>query len=127
MRMSIPDKLLLKSLSVKALILFGSRTQGIANEISDYDFYVIGPKSAEIYDALYDILSKKIDKLVDIDIVFDSEAPMELKNHVVKYGEVLYQESDSVFADFKQEAMICYADFAPYRKMFSDATFARIE
>jgi len=121
------DKLLLKNLGVEALILFGSQTQGIASETSDYDFYIIGTKGAKVYNALYDLLSKKIGRLVDIDIVFDEEAPMELKNHVAKYGEVLYQKNLSIFADFRQDVMINYADFAPYRKMFSDATLARIE
>lgn len=127
MVMDNPDKLLLKSLKIGALVLFGSQIQGIANEASDYDFYVIGPKSTKIYNALYDLLSGKIGKLADIDIVFDEDAPMELKNHVSKYGEVLYQKNASVFVDFKQSVMINYADFAPYRKIFSDAILARIK
>jgi len=115
-----------KGTGILALILFGSQAQGTANEASDYDFFVIGKKSKETYDLLYDILSDKVNRLVDIDIVFDELAPLELKNHVSEYGQVLFEANRHVFADFRQKTMIEYSDFAPLRAVFTNATLARI-
>lgn len=120
------DQKTLKALNLDALILFGSRAQGAAGKTSDYDFLVIGRKDTKTYDAIYNLLAEKIQELTDIDIVFEADAPMELKNHAVKYGQALYQKDASVFPDFKQKVMLESADFAPYRAIFSNATLARI-
>ncbi len=118
---------IISNLNIDALILFGSQAQGISNEKSDYDFFVIGSKNSDTYDVLINILSIKINKLVDIDIVFNDDAPMELKNHVITYGQVLYQKTDNVFSNFKEQVMSMYQDFAPYRQLFQQATLARID
>lgn len=127
MKLDVNDFKLLSNLNISALILFGSQAQGLQNEQSDYDFFVIGKKDNITYDAILNLLSKKINKLVDIDIVFDSEATMELKNHVIQYGKVLYQKNESVFFNFKEQVMTIYQDFAPYRQLFQSATLARID
>lgn len=126
MEFNIEEINLLQELNVEAVILFGSQAQGVANENSDYDFLVIGKKENETYNKLYDLLSAKINKLIDIDIVFEDNAPLELKNHVVKYGKVLYEKNSSVFADFKEKTITEYSDFAPLRRIFQSATLARI-
>ena len=120
------DQKLLQNSGVDGLILFGSQAQGIANSASDFDILVIGRKKANTYDVIYDLLSGKINQLVDVDIVFATDAPVELKNHVVKYGQVLYQTTPSTFPDFKAQTMLESADFAPYRQMFNQATISRI-
>lgn len=120
------DVQVLSNLSIDALILFGSQAQGLQNEKSDYDFFVIGKKDNNTYDTILDLLSKKINKLVDIDIVFDTDSTMELKNHVIQYGKILYQKNESVFPNFKEQVMTIYQDFAPYRQLFQQATLARI-
>jgi predicted nucleotidyltransferase len=120
------EEVLLKSLGVRALILFGSRAQELARDDSDFDFAVIGPSTKAVYNQLYDLLSAKINKLVNIDIVFLDNSPMELNMHVVKYGKLLFEDSPGVFADFKQNTMLIYADFAPYRREFQQATLNRI-
>ena len=117
----------LNKLGIECLILCGSQAQKVVKNKSDYDFLVLGPKNQKTYDILYDMLSEKINKLTDIDIVFESAAPMEFKQHAAKYGIVLYEKRSSVFADFKQKVMIEYSDFAPYRAIFSNATLARIQ
>lgn len=91
------EQQLLQNSGITGLILFGSQSQGAARPDSDFDFLVLG---------------KKINQLVDIDIVFSADAPMELKNHVVKYGQPIYQSASSVFADFKAQTMLESADFA---------------
>lgn len=127
MRLNQKDLIKLENTGISALILFGSQAQGAAGESSDYDFLVIGPFTKEIYDKLYDLLSEKINKLTDIDIVFESDAPMELKSHIVKYGQVLFEKKANTFANFKEKVIIEYADFAYLRKIFQEATLARIQ
>lgn len=116
----------LHSLAVKALLLFGSRAQKVATEKSDYDILVLGPKNKKTYDTLYEILSQKINKLVNIDIVFLEDATMELQSHTAKYGVILYHDSPTTFADFREKVMQKYADFAPLRHIFQQATLKRI-
>ncbi len=113
-------------LGIKAVILFGSRAQGISRPTSDYDIFIIGRRSPEAYDFLYNLLSGKIQQLVNIDIVFQSTAPMELQNHVAQYGQPLFQENPMIFADFKSYVMETYADFEPLRRVFQQATLERI-
>jgi len=116
----------LEKLEIDALILFGSQAQQISRDSSDYDFFVIGKKNKETYDELYDLLTDKINRLVNIDIVFNSSAPMELKYHIIKYGQILFQKNDRIFANFKQTVMTVYQDFAPYRELYQKTTLARI-
>lgn len=120
----------LKDLGISAAVLFGSRACGTAREGSDYDIGVLLSgsiqKKAEMYDALYDILSSKIQSLVNIDIVFLENAPGELRAHVMKYGKPIFQASPNVFADFRERVMSEYADFAPLREIFHQGILARI-
>lgn len=111
---------------IKAIILFGSQAQNLANEASDVDVTVIGPKNNHIYDLVYEFLSSKINKLINIDIVFLQDAPGELLIHLAKYGQVLYAQNAKIFPDFKQQTMLEYSDFAFHRQIFQNATLARI-
>ena len=126
------EQKLLEKLGVILLVLFGSRAQNSTHTESDYDFGVLPqhpPQSfseKDIYDGLYDLLSAKINQLVDIDIVVLRDAPMELQYHVSKYGVVLYEKSPQVFAEFREQVMNKYADFAPLRSIFQNATLSRI-
>lgn len=120
------EKKIFQDLGVSAIILFGSRAQGVSRDASDYDIFVIGVNTRSVYDALYDMISEKINTLVDIDILFENSAPMELKHHVARFGSVLFEKDASVFADFRQRVMTEYADFAPLRALYSNATLSRI-
>src|SRR3989344_4013 len=124
MNISKEESKKLEKIGIAALILFGSQAQGIAGKSSDYDFLVLGFNSREIYDELYDFLSGKINKLTDIDIVFEADAPMELKSHAVRYGQVLFEGRKNAFANFKEKVILEYADFAYFRKIFQAATLA---
>lgn len=120
------ERKLLAQVGVKMLVFFGSEAQGITRANSDVDVLVFGPDNKQVYDAIYDLMSEKIDRLTDIDIVFAGRAPMELLNHASKYGQVIYAQEQEDFADFRQWVMLVYSDFAPYRKMFQQATLERI-
>lgn len=129
---SLSEQKILQGLGVTSVILFGSRARGLVGESSDYDIGVLcDPLAREasqekaLYENLYDMLSAKIGKLVNIDIVFLNAAPLELSHHVAKYGLVLY-EAHGVFVRFKEAVMDQYADFAPYRRMFQEHILRRI-
>jgi predicted nucleotidyltransferase len=125
-KFSAAEKKRLQTSAIAALVLFGSRAQAMARGNSDYDVLVIGKKTAANYDLIYDLFASKINRLVNIDIVFSADAPLELKNHVVKYGRVIFQASPAVFADFKAQTMLEAADFAFYRQMFHQAILNRL-
>lgn len=126
----------IKKRSIGALVLFGSQAQGLANQASDFDIGVIindkkalydNTKRKEIYDFLYELFSNKINKITDIDIVFLGVAPEELRFHVMKYGKIIFEFPFGVFADFKASTMEQYADFAPFRHVFQQGIFSRIQ
>lgn len=135
MVLTAEEKNRLVSLGVEALILFGSRAQGVARVNSDYDFGVLlkdkraarsHERRVEMYDALYDLLSRVINQLVNIDIVFLDDAPAELQSHVTKYGIPLYEANKKAFLDFKERVMLLCSDFAPYKNIFHGAILSRI-
>ena len=129
------EKALLKKAGVSALVLFGSQAQGLAGPMSDFDFGVLLADNKDffsiqrrnyIYDTLYDMLSAKIEKLANIDIVFLEQAPMELQSHTANCGIVVYEAYPNVFARFKEKVITLYADFEPLRNIFHSAILARI-
>lgn len=129
------EKIALEKIGVDALILFGSQAQNLAGPMSDFDFgallhnnkdYFLPDSKKLIYDVIYDMLSQKINKLVNIDIVFLEQAPMELQNHVANCGVVLYQTNPFMFAQFREKVINQYTDFEPLRNIFHKAILARI-
>ena len=123
------------SVGVSAIVLFGSRATKTARENSDFDIGILtsdtallpgGTKHTEVYDRLYEIFSRSIKQLVNIDIVFLQVAPGELKAHVVKHGVVLFEAKPGVFAVFVEREMQRYADFAPLRRIFHSSILSRI-
>lgn len=126
------DQALLESLGIEALILFGSQAQGVSRIGSDYDFGVllkdrkVHGERVKIYNALYDVLSRTINQLVNIDIVFLEDAPGELQFHVTKYGIPVYEANKKAFLDFKEYVMLLCADFEPYKNLFYGAILSRI-
>ena len=125
-----------KELGVSSVILFGSRALGLAAPNSDYDFGILLNKrgllemqkrKGEMLDALRDIFSSHILRLVDIDVVFLQSAPGELQAHAVKHAQVLYEEKNGAFLNFKAKVMQEYADFSPLRKIFHQGILSRIQ
>lgn len=126
------EKRILERLPIEALVLFGSQAQGTARKGSDYDFGVLPSRllsveeRKKVYDALYDLLSAKIQQLVNIDIVFLPEASMELQTSAATFGILFYERQPHAFARFRERVMDAYADFAPLRRIFHNAILARI-
>lgn len=129
------EKVSLERFGVEAVILFGSRALGLARKDSDYDFGVLikhknllkayGERK-KLYDALYNLLSEKVNQLVNIDIVFLEDAPAELQSHAAKHGVPIYEENKKSFLDYKAYIMNMQADFEPYFKLFQRAILSRI-
>jgi len=129
------DRNSMKKLGVQTVFLFGSHAQKTDTPLSDYDFGILlTDKSVlkkrilrnKIYDNFYDIISSKIKKLVDIDIVFLDEMPLQLKYHVVKDGIIIYSDNLRITGNFKEETILQHADFAPLRNEFHESIMARI-
>ena len=125
------EKEALQQLGVPAVVLFGSQARRASGPASEYDIGVLVRVHDEkvqkaLYDGLYDMLSPKIGRLVNIDIVFLDEAPLELAHHASKYGSSLFEANPGTFARFKEAVMDQYADFAPYRRMFQEHILRRI-
>src|SRR3989344_4093158 len=114
------EEKMLREIRVTAIILFGSQARGVAQEASDYDVGILGTKTKTTYDSVYDMVSAKIGQLVNIDIVFLGDAPMELQHHVASYGRALFEAKPGLFASYKEAVMDKYADFAPIRRMFQE-------
>lgn len=123
----------LASLGITTVYLFGSRAQGIAQASSDYDVglllrdpSVLRQGTEALYLSVYDVLQELVAQPVNIDIVFLDQAPLQLRYHVIRYGQVLH-DSDAVRRGrFEQRTLEEHADFEPYRRMFEEATLARI-
>ena len=129
------EKRELERFGVAAVVLFGSRAQGLARPKSDYDIGVLVAdkgilrsleRRREVYDAVYDLVSGKIQELLNIDIVFLEDAPAELQSHAAKHGVPIFEADPKAFLRFKEYVMLMYADFAPYRELFHRAILSRI-
>jgi len=134
-RFTDTEKGSLERLGVEAIVLFGSRALGLSRIGSDYDFGVLLKDKGvlklfetrkKLYDEIYDLLSEKVNELVNLDIVFLEDAPTELQTHAAKYGIPIYEADPKTFLNFKEYAMIMRADFEPYLNLFQRALLSRI-
>lgn len=137
--LSPPVQQRLRALGVIALYLFGSRAQGRAGPLSDYDFGVllkdpqpVQRSSFELYEKLYEVLSplthpKSLEADV-IDIVFlDSpRVPLELKVHIIQHSQTIFDAKPLYRLAVETRLLLQAADFAPLRKAMSAALLARL-
>src|SRR3989338_9508198 len=132
--LSTTDQNKLTALGVQSLYLFGSRAQGVAGPLSDYDFGVLmqdeGHKcGGKVYDAIYDILSPLCPRTLKndiIDIVFIRDAPLELRMHIVRYGKVLFDAATRERVRFEDITTMLYCDYRPLLDMFDKAILATL-
>jgi predicted nucleotidyltransferase len=128
---SSADSACLERIGVVSLILFGSRATGHSTQTSDYDIGVLlepekkftSEEKTDIYNQLYPLLEQQIKSLLNIDIVFLYDAPLELQAHVTKYGIPVYEKSQKYFQDFKMYTMLKHADFLPHKREFEKNIF----
>lgn len=115
----------LKKTDVVAIYLFGSRAQRLESEDSDFDYAVLTKKPHELYDDLYRKLYDMFTEISPrdlqndvIDIVFLKNAGLELKFHVIRYGQILYDKNSKERLDFETEAGLFYCDYKPILDQF---------
>lgn len=122
----------LKKLGIMAIYLFGSRAQGVAGPLSDYDFGILTKESGfnfELYLKLFNIFSPLCPRKFPndiIDIVFLGNASLELQMHVVRHGVVLFDSNLNYRLDYENLVMQKTADFAQFRKEYSEILLKRI-
>lgn len=138
----------LKELGVAALYLFGSRAQGIAGPLSDYDFAVLMRDAKvtndaarfhrNLYAPMYDILSDVVGRddsppppdghFRNIDIVFlqRDTVPLELRFHVIRHGRTLYDRDPKIRGQFEERTMLAYCDFRPMLDVFDRTILASL-
>ena len=138
--MEIPSTLHQKfrELGVATVYLFGSRAQGSAGPLSDYDFAILMNKGEKmprvgmvspLYYTLYDILSPFCPREFPydiLDIIFLEKAPLELQLHVIRHGKVIFDANQKLRANFEESVMFKTADFAPLRHLMHAALLARL-
>ncbi|MFH1099033.1 MAG: nucleotidyltransferase domain-containing protein [Candidatus Uhrbacteria bacterium] len=129
------DCMKLKELGVTALYLFGSRAQGIAGPLSDYDFAVLledaraandPERYPKFYDAVYDICAGALPKdeppppghFTNIDIVFlqRHRTPLHYALSAADQGVLLYDGNPGFRLRFEERARYLYMDFEPFRE-----------
>ena len=129
MKFTLPEEKL-QALGIAGVFLFGSQAQGVAGELSDFDFGVLledvsilknSKRKQKQYDALYDIFSSAVQVLKNIDIVFLQDVNLQLCFHVIKDGKLLFLGNQKIVSDFYERTMEDYADFAPHRWIFENA------
>lgn len=133
-RISKKDQNTLRKLGVVTLYVFGSRAQGMAGPLSDYDFAVLTKgldekRGGETYLAIYDLLSDYCPRTLKndvIDIVFLQDAPLELRFHVIRYGKVLVDADPRARLCFEEKTTLEYCDFRPILDMVDQAILASI-
>ncbi len=124
----------LTALGIVAVYLFGSRAQGRAGPLSDFDFAILMNKEghrrgSRLYDEIYDLLSPFCHRTLEndvIDIIFLRDVPLELRMHVVRYGKVLFDHNPSARANFEAETVDAYCDFRPILDMFDKTILASL-
>lgn len=120
--------------NVVAVYVFGSRAQGLAGPLSDYDFAILTKKGYEkrgddVYQALYDVLSPHCPRTMKndvIDIVFLNRVPLELRFHVIRYGQVLFEDDTKARLNFEDKTQREYSDFRPILDSFDHAILASL-
>lgn len=123
---------------VSALYLFGSRAQGVSTEKSDFDFGILlsDPRAlltsqTALYDRLYPILASITEPetleadVIDIVFLDSPRVPLEIKSHIINRGQILLDNDPTSRADKEADIMLKTADFAPLKKLMSEALIER--
>lgn len=125
---------LLEQWGVLTVYLFGSRAQRKEGPLSDYDYAVLlkekgHMKGDPLYFKLYDLFSEISPRRLEndvIDIVFLKDAGLELRFHVIRYGQVLYDKDPRARLDFESETTLLYCDYRPLLDQFDQAILERV-
>jgi predicted nucleotidyltransferase len=109
----------IQKLGVVALYLFGSRSDGTNTQGSDYDYAVLMndtgyTRGDVVYQRLYELLADISPRTLNndvIDIVFLRDASLELQQHVIQHGELLYDHDPLQRTTFEAQVTLRYCDY----------------
>ncbi len=137
--LTLKDEGALMRLGVIAIYLFGSRAQGVATPLSDFDFGILiddvalsSTKEQSIYSELYPFFSSRIKPETQeadvIDIVFlqSPRVPLELKTYIITHSVLLFDSKPLVRTTIEERMLLQNADFAPLRAEMSQALLSRL-
>lgn len=137
--LNVEDKEILDRLGIIAVYLFGSRAQGVASPLSDFDFGILmdddiflSAKEQAVYSALYSIFSSYIKPETQeadvIDIVFlqSQRVPLELKAYIISHGTLLYDSKPLTRATIEERILLQNADFAPLKEEMRQTLLSRL-
>ncbi len=102
--------------------LFGSQASGKAGRLSDVDIAVLFADDLSPR-ARFDLRCRLIAELMgvfrrnDVEVVDLAEASPVLRNHVRRYGQLLYCQDDRLRVRFQTEALRDYLDTRPIREV----------
>lgn len=128
----------LAKLGIATVYLFGSRAEGTAHDLSDYDFALVMedyqqlPRErlfSDLYQKIYDILSPLCPRTYPndiIDIIFLEQVPLELQSHIIRKGKVIMDTDPIARLNLEAMIMLRFADFAPYRLAMCNTLLARV-
>lgn len=109
---------LIETYGIRLIYIFGSYAKGNNNEKSDIDIAVLlnndyNPMDKlELIGELASVLRRE-----DIDLVILNSANPVLRHQVIKYGKLIYMESEDVKVDFEVKVLKEYMDMEPFRKV----------
>jgi predicted nucleotidyltransferase len=100
---------------VRLVYLFGSRVEGAAGPLSDYDFGVLFDRekfSANIEAEVAHALSKVLETN-RVDVVPLNRAPIELAYSVIFQGELIYEFDRAIRVEYEARILGLYGDYLP--------------
>ncbi len=122
----------LKDLGVSVIYLFGSRSQDVFFDISDYDIGVVLTNGAsnkinfnKLYHQIYEILCNEIPdnaKGPKLDISFLQKASPALQASAIKNGQTLFETDPKFRADYEKNVVDLYEDYLPLKREYEQAT-----
>ncbi len=137
--LTIEDTKALGRLGVIAVYLFGSRAQGVASPLSDFDFGILmddealsPTKEQSIYSELYSLFSSRIKPetreadVIDIVFLQSPRVPLELKTYIITHSVLLFDSQPLVRTTIEERILLQNADFAPLRAEMSQALLSRL-
>lgn len=103
---------------IKLIYIFGSCAKGTNKKNSDLDIAVLlggdyAPfKKLELIGDLIEIFKRD-----DVDLVVLNEANPVLRHQVIKYGKIIFEESEEVRVNFEVQTLREYMDMEYFRKV----------
>ncbi|SQB34204.1 type VII toxin-antitoxin system MntA family adenylyltransferase antitoxin [Clostridium cochlearium] len=108
---------LVEDYGIKLLYIFGSYAKGKNTEDSDLDIAVLLDENYNPMDKLSLIGDLTlIFKRDDIDLVILNSASPVLRHQIIKYGKLVYMESEEVKVFFEVKVLKVYMDMEPFRR-----------